>query len=452
MFKILLNQETPKTQPVVEIPDLRPTQPTTTPIRAKILPRVVVIGAGFGGLNVAQTLADEPVEVTVIDRSNYHGFWPLLYQVATAGLEPESIAYPVRAIVRQHKNVTFQLGEVEQIDFEQRRVHTKDWSLDYDYLVIAAGSTNNYFGNTNLEKHTHGLKDLREAVQLRNQVLAAFEQAAREPDPRKQAEYLTFVIIGGGPTGVELAGAFSELIRHVLRKDYPMLDVTQARIVLVEGQKTVLGVFAKSLQTAAVRQLERMGVELHCNAIVADVDEKGVTLKDGTHIESRTVIWTAGVRGAKIADVLGQKLERGARVAVQPTLNLADRPEVFVIGDIAYAKDKHDQPYPQVAQVAIQQGKQAARNIVAQLKRKPMKAFRYFDKGSMATIGRRSAVLDIHGLRLSGFWAWVTWLIVHITFLIGFRNRLVVLTNWAYYYFTYDRGQRIITDFDKSNH
>ncbi len=427
-----------------------PVEPSAalSPVRARILPRVVVIGSGFGGMQVAHKLAGHNVEVRLLDRSNYHGFWPLLYQVATAGLEPESIAYPIRAIIREHTNVTFQLGEVERIDFDERRVYTNDWSVDYDYLVIAAGSANNFFGNKNLETHTHGLKDLREAVQLRNRALSAFELAARESDPKKREAFLTFVIIGGGPTGVELAGAFSELIRHVLRKDYPMLDVSQARIVLVEAHESVLGSFSPSLQKSATHQLERMGVELKLNSMVADVDEHGVTLKDGNYIACQTVIWAAGVRGAKLAEKVGLPLARGARVPVEKTLTLPGRPEVFVIGDVSYLEDKHGQPYPQVAQVAIQQGKRAAQNVLAQIHRHPMKPFHYLNKGSMATIGRRSAVLEIGEIRLSGFWAWVTWLVVHITFLIGFRNRLIVLTNWAYYYFTYDRGQRIITDFN----
>ena len=422
-------------------------KPTSGPAPTRLLPRVIVIGAGFGGLNVANTLADREVDVRILDRDNYHGFWPLLYQVATAGLEPESIAYPVRGIIRKHKNVSFQIGEVERIDFEQKRVYTDDWSLDYDYLVISAGSTNNFFGNTSLEKHTHGLKSLGEAVQLRNQALTAFEMAARETDPAMREAYMTFVIIGGGTTGVELAGAFSELIRHVLRKDYPMLDVSQARIVLVESHNSLIPSFAPGLQKRAARQLERMGVELRLSSIVSEVDDNEVTLKDGSKIASHTVIWAAGVRSAKLADQLGQKLQRGGRVPVQPTLNLADHPEVFIVGDMAYTEDKKGQPYPQVAQVAIQQGKRAALNILAQLHRDNMKPFSYFDKGSMATIGRRSAVLDIHGFQMSGFLAWVIWLVVHLSFLIGFRNRLVVLTNWAYYYFTYDRGQRIITNY-----
>ena len=434
----------------VVVKAIRDERAANSPAPNRILPRVVIIGAGFGGLNTAETLADREVEVRILDKDNYHGFWPLLYQVATAGLEPESIAYPVRAIIRRHKNVSFQIGEVERIDFDTKMVYARDWSIDYDYLVISAGSVNNFFGNKSLEEHTHGLKSLGEAVSLRNRVLTAFERAARETDPAKRAAHLTFVIIGGGPTGVELAGAFSELIRHVLRKDYPMLDVSQARIVLVEGHSAVIPTFSKGLQQRAVRQLERMGVELRLNSMVADADDESVTLKDGTHIPSHTVIWAAGVRAADLAQSLGVKLQRGGRVPVEPTLNLPDHPEVFVIGDMAYLEAKAGQPYPQVAQVAIQQGKRAALNIQAQLHRQKMKPFSYFDKGSLATIGRRSAVLEIGPLQMSGFLAWLIWLVVHITFLIGFRNRLVVLLNWAYYYFTYDRGQRIITDFDKN--
>jgi NADH dehydrogenase len=412
-------------------------------------PRVVIVGAGFGGLHAARALGGADVDVLVLDRNNYHGFWPLLYQVATAGLESESIAYPVRAILRKHRNAAFELVEVKGVDFERRQVLTDGAPIDYDYLILAAGSANNYFGNDALAEHTYGLKDLGDAERLRNRVLSAFERAVRETDPARRAALLTFVIVGGGPTGVELAGAFAELIRHVLRKDYPMLDVTQARVLLVEATDRVLASFPASLQRSALRRLHRMGVEVKLNSAVAAVEDERVVFKDGATVETNTVVWAAGVRAAQLSDALAVTRARGARVPVTPTLNLADRPEIFVVGDMAYLEGyQGGNAYPMVAQVAMQMGRRAARNILADLRGEPRRPFRYFDKGQMATIGRRAAVLDAFGVRLGGFLAWAGWLLIHIMYLVGFRNRLVVLANWAYNYFTYDRGVRLITSDD----
>ncbi|HEY3232671.1 MAG TPA: NAD(P)/FAD-dependent oxidoreductase [Roseiflexaceae bacterium] len=413
-------------------------------------PRVVIVGAGFGGLSAGRALAGQEVDVLILDRNNYHGFWPLLYQVATAGLEAESIAYPVRAILRKHRNISFEMVEVRGIDFEHKQVLTDSTPIDYDYLVLAAGSANNYFGNDALADRTYGLKDLDDAERLRNRILSAFERAVREPDPARRAALLTLVIVGGGPTGVELAGAFAELIRHVLRKDYPMLDVSRARVLLVEASDRILASFPASLQRSARRRLERMGVEVKLNTAVTSVDDDLVVFKDGTRLEAGTVVWAAGVRAAPLADVLDVPRGRNAQVSVEPTLNLPDRPEVFVIGDMAYLEGYHgNRAYPMVAPVAIQQGRQAARNIIAQLRGRPMRPFRYFDRGQMATIGRRAAVLDAFGVRLSGFIAWLGWLFIHLIELIGFRNRLIVLANWAYNYFTYDRGVRLIRGKDQ---
>jgi NADH:ubiquinone reductase (H+-translocating) len=409
-------------------------------------PKVVIIGAGFGGTHAAASLAQTDMDVLVIDRNNYHGFWPLLYQVATAGLEPQSVAYPVRGLLRRYGNVNFQLGEVKGVDLVAKKVITQDESIEYDYLILSAGSANSYFGNKNLAKETLGLKDLDDASRLRNRLLESFELAVREKDPIKKARLMTFVVIGGGPTGVELSGAISELIRHVLRKDYPSLDVYQARVILLEALPKILGTFRESLQKKALRTLEKMGVEVRLGVPVDTVESGLIRLKDGSEIAANTIVWAAGVRSAEVADSLGVKLARQARVPIEPTLQMKEHPEVFVIGDMAYLEGfKAGQAYPMVAPVAIQMGKVAGANVLALQHDRPLKPFKYFDKGNMATIGRRNAIFDAFGIRMSGFPAWVSWLFVHLMSLVGFRNRLVVLLNWAYNYFTYDRGARLIT-------
>jgi NADH:ubiquinone reductase (H+-translocating) len=410
-------------------------------------PRIVIIGCGFGGLNAARDLAGSDVDLLVIDRNNYHGFWPLLYQVATAGLETESIAYPVRAILRDYPNTNFMMAEVEHVDFAARQVHTDSGSVEYDFLVIAAGSANNYFGNPDLACETYGLKHADDAELLRNHVLSAFEHAANEGDPERRRELMTLAVVGGGPTGVELAGAFVELIRHALRHDYPNLDLNPARVVLIEASDKLLAPFPPGLREASMQQLERMGVEVRLNTIVQDVSANLVTFKDGTSLRAGTVVWAAGVRAAELSDHIAVEQARAGRVRVTPMLNLPRYPDVFVVGDMAYLEGykKSDQAYPMVASVAVQQGKLAARNIKALLAERPLRKFRYFDKGNMATIGRRFAVLDSFGIRLTGMPAWMGWLFVHLMQLVGFRNRLLVLINWAFNYFTYDRGVRLIT-------
>lgn len=415
-------------------------------------PRVVIIGAGFGGLNAARELGGKDVDVLMIDRNNYHGFWPLLYQVATAGLEPESVAYPVRAIIRRYSNIGFMMAEVTRVDLAAKLVYTNTTALPYDYLIIAAGSANNYFGNDTLAEYTFGLKDVEDAELLRNTVLANFEYAVSEIDPQVRRRLMTLVVVGGGPTGVELAGAFAELVNHVLVHDYPMLDISEARVVLVEASGTVLASFPPNLQAEALARLRRMGVEVRLNQALASAEQDLVSFADGTSLEASVVVWAAGVKGAGVAETLGIPLARGGRIPVQPTLNLATHPEVFVVGDIAYLEDPRMQrqgrppaAYVMVAPVAIQMAERAARNILARMRRRELRPFRYFDKGNMATIGRRAAVLDSFGIRLTGYLAWVGWLVVHLMFLVGFRNRVVVLLNWAYSYFTYDRGMRLIT-------
>jgi NADH:ubiquinone reductase (H+-translocating) len=408
-------------------------------------PRVVILGAGFGGLNVARALGGSDTAVLLIDRNNYHGFWPLLYQVATAGLEPESIAYPVRGIVRRYRNVMFRMARVQSVDLQARAVAADGLIVHYDYLVLALGSANNYFGNDALAAQTLGLKDIDDAEELRNRVLSSFEQAVNTPDPARRRALLTFAIIGGGPTGVELAGAFAELIHHALSKDFPMLDTAQARVVLIEATDKILAAFPESLQRAARRRLEILGVEVRLNAAVQGVERGEVRFKDGTSLQAQVVVWAAGVRGSRVLDGMGLSLARGARVQVTPALNLADHPEVFAIGDLAYLEGYKGGPYPQLAPVAMQQGKLVGKNILASIAGRPLKPFHYFDKGSMATIGRRAAVFDAFGIRLTGVVAWFGWLFVHLIYLIGFRNRVIVLANWAYNYFTYDRGVRLIS-------
>jgi NADH dehydrogenase len=404
------------------------------------------VGAGFGGLNAARELAGTEMQVLVLDRNNYHGFWPLLYQVATAGIESESVAYPVRAIFRRNRNVGFKMAEVTGVELEERVVRTSAGAFEYDYLVVAAGSANNYFGNSELARETFALKDINDAERLRNHLLRQYELATNERDPEKKRALMTAIIIGGGPTGVELAGAFAELIRHVLRKDHPSLDVSQARVILVEASDKILATFPESLQKSAQRTLEEMGVEIRFNSPVEAVHDGVVTFKGGETAEARTVVWSAGVRAADLAGAMGAPQAKGGRVPVEPALNLKDHPEVYVIGDMAYLETYKDgQAYPMVAQPAIQQGKHAAHNILRVERGEAAEAFKYFDIGYMATIGRRAAVLDAFGVRLSGRLAWLGWLFIHIIYLIGFRNRLIVLTNWAYNYFTYERGVRLIT-------
>ncbi|NJM06213.1 NAD(P)/FAD-dependent oxidoreductase, partial [Candidatus Gracilibacteria bacterium] len=365
-------------------------------------PRVVIIGAGFGGLSAARALGDSEVDVLVIDRNNYHGFWPLLYQVATAGLEPEAVAYPVRAILRDYRNVRFQMAEVRGVDLEQRLIFTsladnaEPTPLTYDYLVLAAGSANNYFGNDALAEQTYGLKDVNDAQRLRNHVLSAFEYAVAENDPKVRRALMTIVIVGGGPTGVELAGAFYELILHVLKRDYPMLAVDEARVVLVEASDKLLTAFSEPSRKEALKQLQKMGVEVRLNTALKAVENNRVSLGDGSTIDAATVVWAAGVRAAAIADKLDTERVRGGRVKVQSTLNLQKYPEVFVIGDMAYLEgyQKPNQAYPMVAPVAIQMGELVSQNIVNRVKGRPLRNFTYFDKGNMATIGRRNAVLE----------------------------------------------------------
>lgn len=406
-------------------------------------PRVVIVGAGFGGLRVAKGLRGKGFEVVMIDQHNYHTFMPLLYQVATAALEPEQIIYPVRGIF-DTRHIQFRLARVESVDLAANTLQTTQGPIDYDYLVLAAGSVTNFFGQQEIEAVAHGLKDLWEAETLRNHVLTAFERASAEPDAARRDALLTFTIVGGGPTGVELAGSLSELIYDDLAEDYPYLDFNRVKVLLLEASPSLLSAFDPSLREATRRRLSQMGVDVRLNAAVATVTPEAVGLKDGTLIPSHTLIWAAGVRAVDLAGRLGVPQARGGRVPVLPTLQLADAPKVFVIGDMAYL-EQDGQALPQVAPVAIQQGDLVAANLQRLARGEMLKEFVYKDKGSMATIGRSAAVAQVGGLKLTGFPAWVAWLGVHLVQLIGFRNRVMVLINWGYNYILGKRGVRLIT-------
>ncbi|HUE58153.1 MAG TPA: NAD(P)/FAD-dependent oxidoreductase [Acidimicrobiales bacterium] len=413
-----------------------------------VRPRVVIVGSGFGGLNAARKLAGKPLDVTVVDRDNYHGFWPLLYQVATAGLGADDIARPIRAIYSRYQNVDVRLGEVTGVDLDRRFVSIEgEPTIDYDYLILAAGSSSADFGIPGVAEHTFTLKTLPDAVRLRNHVLRTFERADTLLNPEAQATELTIVLVGGGPTGVELSGALAELIAHNLASDFKHMDLHMARIVLVEMNDHLLPGFSKESQKRAYDTLLEKGIEIRLHSKLTKVTADSVSFEDGTEIGTRTVIWTAGVKANSLASVLRGEKGKGGTLAVEPDLSLAGHPEVFVIGDLAAARGRDGNQLPQLAQVAIQAGKRAARNILKRMQGKRTRRFTYHNHGIMATIGRRSAVAELPGgLRFGGTLGWVAWLVVHLTFLIGFRNRAVVLVNWAWNYLTWDRASRVIVD------
>jgi NADH dehydrogenase len=413
-----------------------------------VRPHVVIVGSGFGGLNAATHLAPAPVDITVVDRDNYHGFWPLLYQVATAGLGADDIAHPIRSIYSRFPNINVRLGTVTGIDLDARLVEVDDEPvLHYDYLVLAAGSSTSDFGVAGVEDHAFPLKTLPDAVRLRNHILTTFEQAdAAGPGAGDRGE-LTIVLVGGGPTGVEMAGALSELISHNLAADFHHLDVTRARVVLVEMTDHLLTGFSAASQEAALHTLEARGIEVRLQTTLAKVTPEGVAFEDGTSLAAQTVVWTAGVKANPLAAAVPCETGRGGTIRVTRELSLPDHPEVFVIGDIAGAVGRDGEPLPQLAQVAIQAGRHTARNIRRRLEGRAYRPFRYHNHGIMATIGRRSAVAELPGrLRFRGTLGWIAWLGVHLVFLVGFRNRAVVLVNWAWNYLTWDRASRVILD------
>lgn len=407
-------------------------------------PTVVIVGAGFGGLRVARALRRAPVQVVLLDRNNYHLFQPLLYQVATAGLEPEQIAKPVRAILRGQKNFDFRMVEVTGGDLAARRLDTSFGPIAYEYLVLAPGGETNFFGLEAVARHALGLKDIGDSVSIRNHVLTCFEQAMLEPDPEQRRAKLTFVVVGGGPTGVEMAGSLSELIRLVLVKDYPRLNLKDVRVLLLEATDRLLATMPERLREAAGRTLWRKHIEVRFGATVADFDGVRVRLKSGEIVPAHTVIWAAGVKAATLNARLGLPTGRQGRVVVEPTLQVRDHPEVYVVGDAAYL-EADGEPLPMVAPVALQMARTVARNVARAVRGAPAEAFRYRDPGTLATIGRNAAVAHIYGLQFTGFPAWVMWLVVHIIQLIGFRNKLFVLLNWAWEYFFYERAVRLIT-------
>ncbi|MEO8903071.1 MAG: NAD(P)/FAD-dependent oxidoreductase [Polyangiaceae bacterium] len=412
----------------------------------KLRKRVVVIGGGFGGIAATKALAKAPVHVTLLDRSNHYLFQPLLYQVAMAGLAPNEIAAPIRGVLRHIDNARVLLAEVTGVDLAARKVATRECTpIEYDYLVLAPGAVNAYFGHDDWAHVAPGLKDLDDAVEIRRRVLLAFEAAERESDPVAQRRHLTFVVIGGGPTGVELAGAIAELATFVLARDFRAIRSDATRVVLIEGGPRVLATFAPELSERASQSLHEMGVEVVSSARVTAIDEQGVAIGD-KRIEASTVLWAAGVRASPLCERLGLPVDRSGRVKVEADCSVPGHPEVFVIGDAAnFTPAGSEQSLPGVSPVAMQQGRFVARMIERSIEKRERAAFVYLDKGSMATIGRRRAVASVGKLHLSGFLAWLAWLTVHIFYLIDFRNRVVVLFDWAWSYFTYQRGSRLIT-------
>jgi NADH dehydrogenase len=407
-------------------------------------PHVVIIGGGFGGIEAAKKLVSQQVTVTVVDRTNYHLFQPLLYQVATAALSPADIAAPIRGILSGCKNMNVVLSEVVSVDVNAHKVVMVDGEIDYDFLILATGARHSYFGHPEWERLAPGLKSLEDAVEIRRRILMAFEFAEKTSDEAARKAAMTFVIVGGGPTGVEMAGAIAEIARYTLAKDFRKIDPSQARIVLIEGSSCVLAAFPEDLQQSAAKQLRDLGVEVRTGMHATNLTEAGVQV-DAEFIPCRVKIWAAGNTASSVGASLGAPIDKVGRVMVNNDLTIPDHPEVQVIGDLANFSHQTGQPLPGVSPVAMQQGRHAVQNILGALEGRKPQRFWYWDKGSMATIGKNKAVADLHWLHLSGLPAWMAWAFVHILFLVGFRNRLVVVIQWAWAYVTFNKGARLIT-------
>ncbi len=416
---------------------------TTAPAAPAGVPHVVILGGGFGGLYAARALKGARAQVTLVDRRNHHLFQPLLYQVATAALNPSDIAIPIRRVVRRQANVNVILAEAVSVDVAAKRVMLADGTLSYDYLIVATGVTPAYFGHDDWRAAAPGLKTIEDALEMRRRILLAYEAAERESDPERRRAWLTFAVVGGGSSGVELAGALAEISRHVLARDFRSIDPRHARIILVEAGPRVLPAFAPELSAKAERTLGRLGVEVLTAGAVTGIDDSGITIA-GRRLSARTVLWAAGVQAPPLARSLGVPLDRAGRVRVQADLTVPGAPEVFVIGDLA-AFEQDGKPLPGIAPVAIQEGRHAAANVIRALRGEPYAPFRYRDRGALATIGRAAAVAELGPVKIAGLAAWLLWLFVHILWLIGFRNRFLVVVEWAWTYLRYERGARLIT-------
>ena len=420
-------------------------EPATAPHSPR---RIVIVGGGFGGLCAAQKLSGvHGVEVTIIDRRNHHLFQPLLYQVAMAGLSPAEIAYPIRTIFSGQKNVRVLLARATGVDLEHKLLRTDDADIPYDTLLLACGARHSYFGHNEWETYAPGLKSLEEATEIRRRVLTAFELAEKEQDPDRQRKLLTFVVVGGGPTGVELAGALGEISRFTLAKDFRRIDPRRTRVILIEAAPRILAAFDETLAHRAVTDLESLGVTVWTSTKVTRIDADGVTLGDEV-VQAATILWAAGVAPSELNKSMGVPLDRGGRIIVEQDCSLKDHPDVFVLGDQANFTGADGKPLPGLAPVAMQQGRHTARNIRRQLKGRPREPFHYRDKGIMATIGRRRAIVQYGRLKFAGFFAWLAWLFIHVLYLVGFKNRIEVILNWAWNYFAFSRGARLIVGKD----
>lgn len=405
---------------------------------------VIIVGGGFAGLKAAKTLGNKKgVRVTLVDRTNHHLFQPLLYQVAMAALSPADIAGPIRHILARYKNITVLQDEVTDVRMAEQRIITPRGSLDYDYLILACGSRHSYFGNEEWEEFAPGLKTIEQATEIRRRVLTGYEAAEREQDPHNQRRHLTFAIVGGGPTGVELAGAIGEMSRFTLARDFRNIDPKLTRIILIEAGPRILPSFSEKLAGRATRDLEKLGVQVWANSMVTNIDATGVQI-DKERVECATVLWAAGIRPSALNALLGMELDKQGRVIVEPDLSVAGHPEVFVAGDQVHFAHGLTNPLPGIAPVALQQGHWIAKNILQDMQGAVSRPFHYFDKGQLATIGRSRAVLELGKLQLSGFFAWVAWLVIHIYYLIGFQNRVFVAMNWAWSFLNFRRGARLI--------